>query len=184
MLLLGLVTIRLEMAAVSYLRAGEEQYRRGETAEALHSWKLSVSMYMPFSRTSREAAERLARAGEEALREGNAGEALRAFGYLRAGLLGIRHVRQPMADLLARSEDRMASLLPGGSFGEWSRRLAVRHGTSPAGYPFLVIGGLGWPASMLLLLGRSSRGRAVWQPRALLPPAAFLGLLIAGVLLS
>ncbi len=182
--LVSLMAVRLERDASSYLRAGDEFYRRGKTAEAYFAWKLSISMYVPFSPTPRKAANRLWEAGEEGLRKGNPGESLRALGYLRSGLLAVRHVLQPMPDLLARTEDRMATLLPRENSGGRTRLLEVRHGTSPAGYPFLVIGGLGWPLSVALLLRRWRSGGAVWHPKSLLPPALFLALLIAGVWIS
>ncbi|MGE5246784.1 MAG: hypothetical protein ACM3L8_00435 [Verrucomicrobiota bacterium] len=179
-----LMAVRLERDAASYLRAGDERYRKGEAAEAFFAWKMSISMYVPFSRTPRAAADRLWNAGEDALRKGNREEAFRAFGALRSGLLGIRHFGQPMADKLPRAEERMAALMPGGDSAARLRQLAARHGTSRAGYPFLIIGGLGWPASVLFLLGRRKKGEPAWRPGALLVPAAFLALLIAGVLLS
>lgn len=184
LILVILLAFRLERDAASYLRAGDEHYRRGEEAEAFFSWKLSISMYVPFSRTPREGAERLWQAGEEALRKGDPEEALRAFGYLRSGLLAIRHIRQPMPEMLARTEERMASLTPGEDLGERVRQLGVRHGTSSAGYPFLLIGVLGWPASVLFLFWRWVRGGAVWRVKALAPPLFFLAVLLAGVCLS
>jgi len=179
-----LMVVRLERDAASYLRTGDEHSRRGEPAEAFFAWKMSLSMYVPFSRTPHEAAYRLWKAGEEAFRKGDPEEALRAFRQLRAGLLAIRHVVQPMPDILARTEDRMASLLPGGDPGARARQLNARHGTSSSGYLFLIIGVPGWPASMLHLFWRWRRGEKLMRLKMLAPPMLFLMVLLAGVLLS
>jgi hypothetical protein len=103
-MLVLLVIIRLDRDSGSCLRRGDEFLRQGNTAEAMFYWKVAVSMYVPWASAPREAAERLLATGEDAIRRGEREEGVRAFRYARSAIRSVRHVRQPMQDLLVRAD--------------------------------------------------------------------------------
>lgn len=145
---------------------------------------MSVLSYVPFSPTPRKAAERLWASGVAFEQAGRTDEALRAFRYLRSALLGIRHVVQPMSEMIPGAEERIAALMPAGEGKGRLRELAARHGTAPAAIPLLIAGVAGWPASILFLIRRWGRGERIGMIEKFLLPAASLAALIAGVCIS
>jgi len=183
LLVLAFIIIRLERDSSRYLRLGDEAVREGRDAEALFYWKMSMMMYVPFSPSSRRAAERILSTAEASLDRGDPDSASRAFGYLRAGLLGIRHITQPLPDLLAAAERRLATLRPPVP-RDGPDPNALSGGTSSAGAILLCAGFVAWPVSFFRMLrGWRDRGRA-FQPRLALAGALSLLMLAAGALLA
>jgi hypothetical protein len=145
-------------------------------------WKVAVSMYVPFASAPREAAERLLAAGEAAVRRGETEEGARAFRHLRSALLSVRHVRQPMPELLARAEERLKGL-EGEPVPAAGDPVAKRgRGVATASIPLLAVGMAGWPWAVIRGLRRWANG-AFKAVDALIPPL-FLLLLAAGVWLA
>ena len=183
LLVLIFIIIRLERDSARYLRLGDQAVQRGQRAEALFYWKMSMMMYVPFSPTSRAAAERLRAAAEASLKEGDPDGAARAFGYLRSGLLGIRHIRQPMPELLAAAERRLAMLRPTVPYDAADRRIRAG-GTAIAGTILLCAGFIAWPISFYRMLrGWRECGRVFSLPRVV-PMTLSLLMIAAGALLA
>lgn len=174
--------VRVDRDSRSYLRRGDAFLRQENTAEAMFYWKVAVSMYVPFASAPREAAERLLAAGEAAIRKGEREEGARAFRHLRSALLSVRHVRQPMPELLARAEERLKGLEGGPVSGESEAASAAPRGISTASIPLLAVGMAGWPWTVIRGLRRWAGG-TLKAIDAVLPPL-FLLLLAAGVWLA
>lgn len=179
-----LLIIRLERDGARYFREGEAYSRQGIHPEAYFRWKMAVQMYVPFSPNPPKVARRLLSAADEALARGSPEDAARALSYLRAGLLSLRHVRQPMAAELAEAERRLAALAPEGRRTEEAERLAERHGARLPGTLLLAAGLSGWALSVVRLLRRWGNDPGFRALREFLPPLLFLALMAAGILLA
>lgn len=177
------IIIRLERDSSRYLRLGDQSVRSGRTAEALFYWKMSLLMYVPYSPASRQAGERIRATAVASLERGDVETAARAFGYLRSGLLGIRHIAQPMPDLLLDAEKHLIVLRPSVSRDTEDSRFRPG-GSALAGTALLCAGFLAWPISFFWMLhGWGKFGRPL-QPRYALPGTISLLMLAAGALLA
>ena len=115
---------------------GDAAARRGDTAEAIASWRRAARWYVPVVGATGDALDRLERTATEAEGRGDPATALAAWQAERTALVAIRGAIEPFADRRARAEARLAALLaapPAPAAGDTADQRAAWHRQALAG---------------------------------------------------
>lgn len=93
-------------------RAGLAGEQRGDFMVALTGYESAIRMFLPFSATIEQSAERIWALGQAAEQRNDIEQALAAYRSLRSAFYAVSWLRQPGQEWIRRCDARIASLVP------------------------------------------------------------------------